>query len=484
MVEPINKEFPCGVSIPFNNPHAVSVSLPTLNDVIRYEEFDENIRQTMQSGYPRFFTNRLVQKVVAKLADSVANPCTILPIADSKAVDLIENKFGSVELLSLGDVKAVMLTPMDARTQPIKDFIQHTGLIATSRRAEESLIGEQIFTSRFDEERINSEAESVIQSVLAGGYGVNATDVLLANTGMNALYSVYSALQQVKDKEKKVFVRLGWQYLDTMEILTKYGETVDFSDEEQFAQYIKENYKTVNAVFCEIPNNPLLQIVNLPEISHLLKGYGIPLIIDSSMATPFTFRLMEYADVVVESLTKFACGNADVIMGAIVLNYKSPMYSQLLEVCSKTCVKPFVADMQRLAHEITDYKTRVVSLSKITKELRERLRVSKKVKQLFCVDEKSSVFKSFASEDNNSIVPPILSVVFNEPLDKYYNSLQCAKGPSFGTEFTLSMAYVYMAHYDLIQSIEGEKTLGRYGLDKNLMRVSVGYDALEVFKNF
>jgi len=291
-------------------------------------------------------------------------------------------------------------------------------------------------------------------------------------------------LQQVKDKGKKVFVRLGWQYLDTMEILTKYGETVDFSDEEQFAQYIKENYKTVNAVFCEIPNNPLLQIVNLPEISHLLKGYGIPLIIDSSMATPFTFRLMEYADVVVESLTKFACGDADVIMGAIVLNYKSPMYSQLLEVCSKTCVKPFVADMQRLAHEITDYKTRVVSLSDITKELRERLRVSKKVKQLFCVDEKSSVFKSFASEDNNSIVPPILSVVFNEPLDKYYNSLQCAKGPSFGTEFTLSMAYVYMAHYDLIQSIEGEKTLGRYGLDKNLMRVSVGYDALEVFKNF
>ena len=60
---PYFQHIPLGKSIPLNNPHAVSVSLPTMKDVIGYEENDNAVKSRMQSGYPRFFVNKLVEKL-------------------------------------------------------------------------------------------------------------------------------------------------------------------------------------------------------------------------------------------------------------------------------------------------------------------------------------------------------------------------------------------------------------------------------------
>jgi cystathionine gamma-synthase len=52
-----------GRPIPDNTPHAVSVSLPTWRDVVGYEEGDRRVIDAMQTGYPRFFLNKNIQKV-------------------------------------------------------------------------------------------------------------------------------------------------------------------------------------------------------------------------------------------------------------------------------------------------------------------------------------------------------------------------------------------------------------------------------------
>lgn len=54
---------PLGSAIPAMVPHAISVSLPTWQDVIGYEEGEKRVVETMQTGYPRFFVHRSIQKV-------------------------------------------------------------------------------------------------------------------------------------------------------------------------------------------------------------------------------------------------------------------------------------------------------------------------------------------------------------------------------------------------------------------------------------
>lgn len=54
---------PLGSAIPAMVPHAISVSLPTWQDVIGYEEGEKRVVESMQTGYPRFFVHRSIQKV-------------------------------------------------------------------------------------------------------------------------------------------------------------------------------------------------------------------------------------------------------------------------------------------------------------------------------------------------------------------------------------------------------------------------------------
>jgi hypothetical protein len=52
-----------GASVPAFTPHAVSVSLPTWQDNVGYEEGDKRVLDAMVTGYPRFFIHRSIQKV-------------------------------------------------------------------------------------------------------------------------------------------------------------------------------------------------------------------------------------------------------------------------------------------------------------------------------------------------------------------------------------------------------------------------------------
>ena len=54
---------PLGSSVPALTPHAISVSLPTWEDNIGYEEGDKRVVDKMETGYPRFFIHRSIQKV-------------------------------------------------------------------------------------------------------------------------------------------------------------------------------------------------------------------------------------------------------------------------------------------------------------------------------------------------------------------------------------------------------------------------------------
>lgn len=75
---------PLGSSIPPLLPHAISVSLPTWKANIGYEEGEKWVVEKMQTGYPRFFIHRSIQKVSVASGwrgMPVVSPC---PLASSQ----------------------------------------------------------------------------------------------------------------------------------------------------------------------------------------------------------------------------------------------------------------------------------------------------------------------------------------------------------------------------------------------------------------
>jgi hypothetical protein len=54
---------PLGSSVPALTNHAISVSLPLWEDNVGYEEGDKRVIDKLETGYPRFFIHRSIQKV-------------------------------------------------------------------------------------------------------------------------------------------------------------------------------------------------------------------------------------------------------------------------------------------------------------------------------------------------------------------------------------------------------------------------------------
>ncbi|MGN0621648.1 MAG: O-acetylhomoserine aminocarboxypropyltransferase/cysteine synthase family protein [Porcipelethomonas sp.] len=91
---------------------------------------------------------------------------------------------------------------------------------------------------------------------------------------------------------------------------------VNPSDPGNFEAAIKENTKLI---YAETLGNPNSDVIDLRAVADIAHKHGIPFIVDSTFATPFLIRPIEYgADVVVHSATKFIGGHGTVMGGVIV----------------------------------------------------------------------------------------------------------------------------------------------------------------------
>ncbi len=97
------------------------------------------------------------------------------------------------------------------------------------------------------------------------------------------------------------------------------GVTATFVDPEvegSFEAAIQENTK---AIFIETLGNPNSNLIDIEEVAKIAHKHNIPLVVDSTFATPYLVRPIEYgADIVVHSATKFIGGHGTAIGGVIV----------------------------------------------------------------------------------------------------------------------------------------------------------------------
>ncbi len=98
------------------------------------------------------------------------------------------------------------------------------------------------------------------------------------------------------------------------------GVATSFADAtkvESFAQALRPETRLV---LVESPTNPLLEIADLEALASLAHRHGAYFAVDNSLLSPWLQRPLELgADVVVHSATKFLCGHADTMAGALVV---------------------------------------------------------------------------------------------------------------------------------------------------------------------
>ena len=91
---------------------------------------------------------------------------------------------------------------------------------------------------------------------------------------------------------------------------------MDPEEEGAFEAAIQENTK---AIFTETLGNPNSNVADLEQLAEIAHRHRIPLVADSTFATPYLVRPIEHgADIVVHSATKFLGGHGTALGGVII----------------------------------------------------------------------------------------------------------------------------------------------------------------------
>lgn len=97
------------------------------------------------------------------------------------------------------------------------------------------------------------------------------------------------------------------------------GITATFVDPDEDGAFEKAIQPNTKALYIETLGNPNSNIIDIEEVAKIAHKHNIPLVVDSTFATPYLVRPIEYgADIVVHSATKFIGGHGAAIGGVII----------------------------------------------------------------------------------------------------------------------------------------------------------------------
>lgn len=495
----LKQKYVLGEPVP-NNPHAVVSNVPTLADVCAYEELADYVVSAMKQGYPRFvqhaWVNQLIETVVKNLALEASY--AVLVQKNTRMQSFVKGLGDGIYCRSLSkedygvSMDLVFLDTSDGDKtsviRALKSFIQHTGYSISSRMAEKALshLGElQSSLVEVDQSAIESARTEAYESVADLSSVKSKESIMLTSSGMNAFYSAFKAMQATQlARGKTKWLQLGWVYVDSGNILQKYlssEETLsvhyDILDTEAIVAKIEAMGDALSVVVLECPTNPFCQIADLKLIAECVHRHGGLLLIDPSIVSLYNINCFPYADVLATSLTKYAAHTGDVMAGAILFNEASPVYLELKKQGIKYTLPLGDLDILALNKTLQSAESHVQTMNSNCRALVDFLKSHSKIKKVFSVQENKHHKKYLKHEQAYG---SIISIELYEEIKGFYDAIQFVKGPSFGTQFTIICPYFYLAHYELVQDKSTSGLLHQLEIDRNLIRISVGCEPIEI----
>lgn len=137
------------------------------------------------------------------------------------------------------------------------------------------------------------------------------------SSGMAAITSVFLSLCRSGDRIVAARQLYGGTYSLLTHTLRRFGITTHFEDAFDL-DGIRDACEGARLLYCETIGNPTVQVSDLPALAEIAKQAGIPLVVDSTFASPILCRPIEHgADVVIHSATKFLGGHHDLVGGIV-----------------------------------------------------------------------------------------------------------------------------------------------------------------------
>ena len=165
--------------------------------------------------------------------------------------------------------------------------------------------------------RLTNPTQDIFEQRMAALEG--GTAALAVASGAAAITYTIQALANAGDNIVSAKTIYGGSYNLFEHTLSNYGITTTFVDPDEEGAFEKAINDKTKAVFIESLGNPNSNIIDIKEVAKIAHAHNIPLVIDSTFATPYLLKPFEYgADIVVHSATKFIGGHGTAIGGVIV----------------------------------------------------------------------------------------------------------------------------------------------------------------------
>ncbi len=467
--KPVWDKSELGLPLP-DSKHAVSVALPTWEDIIAYEEKDPKCINRLKAIYPRFGLNPILKLIEQEiLSENLLTNYNVWPYSNNYLALKAKSYCDKYTNLKNSFIKTkrnltFLITKCEA-SEYARIFWQHTGLGASSREAEIYI------NSGFSpsEALVNESYSKIVKRI--SKYTNSKSDLIyLTSSGMSALYTALELIYKLFPKRPTL--QIGFPYVDVLKLPNNifYGANLIIEDN---CEDLEETIKRYNpsALIIELPSNPLLKCANIKKIAQIANKLNTPIITDDTIGSNVNINSVEHSDIIFSSLTKIFSGSGDILAGSLVINSKGKWFSEFTNAI-KTIDLPKLSDRDiiSLEKESRNFEERINKQNKSCLDLKNKLENNKSIKQIFH-PEHCPNFNSI--KRNEGGYGCLLSFELKGGLRKakrFYNSLKISKGPSLGTKFTLVCPYVQLAHYKELDWAES------FGIPSHLIRVSVGLE--------
>ena len=165
--------------------------------------------------------------------------------------------------------------------------------------------------------RITNPTNAVLEeriSALEGGVGAIATA-----SGQAALHLAIATLLGAGSHIVSSRALYGGSHNLLTYTLPRFGIETSFVDPRDPGAFEAAIQPNTRLLFAEILGNPGLDVLDVPVIAKIAEDHSIPLLLDSTFATPYLFKPFEHgAHLVLHSATKFLGGHGVAIGGLLV----------------------------------------------------------------------------------------------------------------------------------------------------------------------
>jgi O-acetylhomoserine (thiol)-lyase len=142
---------------------------------------------------------------------------------------------------------------------------------------------------------------------------------VVMSSGMAAITNACMALLRAGDE----FVAGNSLFMSTYilfaNVFKKYDITVRLVESTDLEAMEKAINPKTRFLYLETIGNPKMDIPDLAAVAEIAHQHGLPLLVDSTLATPYLCRPLELgADVVIHSTTKYLSGHGDAVGGVVI----------------------------------------------------------------------------------------------------------------------------------------------------------------------